>query len=104
MRYRDASHVDVGSFYDREPRLGRVYRLLGYLGVVSICWCIQRGEERSVACLMVACILVWLAAWYQVVGTLWRTAWVAAILAGAVYLTWQRLATLEPRESYEVLR
>jgi hypothetical protein len=101
MRYRDASHVDVGAFYARSPRIGRWYRLLGYLGMASVLWCAHAGQERPIACIIAALILVWLAAWYQVVGTLWRSSLVAAILAGALLLSWMRLQPDDARLAEE---
>ncbi len=101
MRYRDASHVDVGAFYARSPRIGRWYRLLGYAGIASALWCAHASQERSVACILAALILVWLAAWHQVVGTLWRSSIVAAIIASALVLTWMRAQPDDPRVAEE---
>ena len=85
MRYTDAAHVDVGSFYARNPASGKIYRLLGYLGLVlGMLWA---DEPCSVAGLLVGLLLTWLIAWYQVVGTLWRSSLVAACLFCAVKLS-----------------
>ncbi len=104
MRYRDAGHVEVGAFYARSPRIGRWYRLLGYLGTAAALWCAHANQERSIACILAALILVWLAAWYQVVGTLWRSSVVAAIIASALLLTWMRAQPDEARLAEEAQR
>ncbi len=84
MVYRDAAHVDVGSFYSRNPCWGKLYRLLGYFGIAGG---VVLGSEAELAKLLVILVLVWLAAWYQVVGTLWRSSLVAAGLLCALKLT-----------------
>lgn len=83
MLYRDAPHVDVGGFYARNPSWGKLYRLLGLVGIVLG---VLATSERQLVGLLLALILVWLAAWYQVVGTLWRSALVGACLLCAVRL------------------
>ena len=83
MRYRDAVHVDVGGFYARNPGWGKPYRLLGYVGILGA---IVAREPLQVVQLLVVLILLWLAAWYQVVGTLWRSSLVAACLLCAARL------------------
>jgi hypothetical protein len=85
MRYRDAAHVDVGSFYARRPGPGKVYRMLGHAAVVTALLVPARGDCLGV--LLLGLIVVWLAAWYQVVGTLWRSTLVAACLIAALRLT-----------------
>jgi hypothetical protein len=85
MRYRDAPHVSVGSFYSGNHQWGKCYRFAGYAGIVAACLC--RGEPEKLAVLMVVLLLLWLFAWYQVVGTLWRSSLVAALLLGAVEMT-----------------
>jgi hypothetical protein len=85
MRYGDAPHLDVGSFYARNPGWGKVYRQLGYLGLVlGVVW---SGNPSRVAILLGALVLTWLVAWYQVVGTLWRSSLVAACLYCALVLS-----------------
>ncbi len=89
MRYRDAAHVDMGSFYSRKPEMGNLYRLLGYAAMVGVVW-----HARDVAMLerlMIVLVVLWLMAWYRVVGTLWRSSTVAATLLCAVLLTLHRL-------------
>lgn len=86
MRYRDAQHVDVGSFYARLPNVGKVYRLLGLLGVAGAVYLAHVHDVRRMAVLLVFLILAWLLAWYRVVGTLWRSSLVAAIVACASFL------------------
>ncbi|MBA2480431.1 MAG: hypothetical protein H0V44_07195 [Planctomycetes bacterium] len=85
MRYRDASHVDVGSFYARLPQNGKMFRLLGYAGVIGAV--AFAHDPRRIALLLIVLIVAWLLAWYRVVGTLWRSSIVAAIIACAVILT-----------------
>lgn len=89
MRYRDAAHVDVGSFYSRKPELGKVYRLLGYAALVGVVW--HHDQVGMLERLLIALIILWLMAWYRVVGTLWRSSTVAAALLCAVLLTMHRL-------------
>lgn len=83
MRYRDAQHIDVGSFYARRPEVGRIVRLLGLIGVV----CAVLLPTTTLGWLLGGLILVWLGAWYLVVGTLWRSSMVAAILVTALRLS-----------------
>jgi hypothetical protein len=80
MLYRDAAHVDVGGFYARNPSWGKIYRLLGLLGIIG--GIVAEGQTR-LAELLIVLVLLWLAAWYQVVGTLWRSSLVAACLLAA---------------------
>ena len=87
MRYADAVHVDVGGFYARNPGWGKVYRLLGYVGIIGG---IIARERLHLVELLIVLILLWLAAWYQVVGTLWRSSLVAACLLCVVRLLMQR--------------
>ena len=83
MRYRDAAHVDTGPFYARRHVLGGWYRLLGHAGAV----CAALAPPVCLPWVLVALIVLWLAAWFQVVGTLWRAALVAGIAIAAVRLT-----------------
>ena len=83
MLYRDASHVDVGGFYARNPGWGKLYRLLGYVGVLGG---VGASDPMRLAQLLIVLVLLWLAAWYQVVGTLWRSSLVAACLLCATKL------------------
>ena len=83
MLYRDASHVDVGGFYARNPTWGKWYRLLGLVGIVGGA---LAKEPLHLTELLIVLILLWLAAWYQVVGTLWRSSLVAACLLCVVKL------------------
>ena len=94
MRYRDAVHVDMGSFYARKPEVGKLYRLLGYAALVGVVW--HAGDQAMLGRLMIALVILWLMAWYRVVGTLWRSSTVAAALLCAVLLTMHRLHLLHP--------
>ncbi len=84
MRFSDASHVDVAGFYARRPDVGFRYRWAGYVGVAGAA---ALQDPRALSALLVALVLVWLLAWYQIVGAAWRSSVVAAILACAVHLT-----------------
>jgi hypothetical protein len=90
MRYRDAAHVDMGSFYARKPALGKVYRLLGYVALVAVYWHWQ--DPDMLGRLLIGLVILWLMAWYRVVGALWRSSVVAATLLCAVALTMHRVA------------
>jgi hypothetical protein len=90
MRYRDAQHVDVGSFYARSPGAGKLYRILGHAGVAAAAIAGWRHDAGALAILLLVLIVVWLAAWYQVVGTLWRASVVAGIVACAILLAAER--------------
>ncbi len=85
MRYRDAAHVDLGSFYARRPHLGRYYRYLGYAAcVLALIW----HDRTDLSGMLLICILVaWAQAWYRLVGAAWRSSLVAAALLCAVALT-----------------
>jgi hypothetical protein len=85
MRYRDAAHVDVQGFYARNPTAGKWMRMAGYLGIVAAV--AQRGDPTRLAAVLVIMIVLWLIAWYCVVGTLWRSSLVAAILVSALQIT-----------------
>ena len=89
MRYRDAVHVDLGSFYAREPNFGKLYRLLGYGGIALACW--YHNDPDTLARLLIALVVAWLLAWYRVVGALWRSSLVSAALLCAVLLTLAKL-------------
>jgi len=84
MRYRDAAHVDVLGFYARRPQLGKFYRLLGYAGIAAG---VVACDPLRLTVLLAALVLGWLAAWYQIVGTLWRSSLVAAIALVAIKLS-----------------
>jgi hypothetical protein len=89
MRYRDAAHVDMGSFYARKPEHGKLYRLLGYAALIGVLWHAQ--HEAMLERLLIALVILWLMAWYRIVGALWRSSIVAATLLCAVLLTAHRL-------------
>jgi hypothetical protein len=89
MRYVDASHVDLGSFYARNPSWGKIYRLLGYLALMlTVLWA---EKPQRLSLLLVGLLLVWLCAWFQVVGALWRSSLVAAVLTCAMLLSMHAL-------------
>ena len=90
MRYRDASHVDVGSFYSRAPFPGKIVRLLGHGAIAAFAIAAWRHDTCLVTGLLIALLLVWLAAWWLVVGTLWRASVVAGVVACGVYLAAER--------------
>lgn len=90
MRFRDASHVDLGSFYARLPTYGRMYRWFGYGGIVLAIF--FRNQPEQLAKLLIVLGVAWLLAWYRVVGALWRSSIVAAMLACAFALTLHKVA------------
>jgi hypothetical protein len=89
MRYRDAAHVDLGSFYAREPRYGKTFRLVGYAVVVMACY--FHNDPDILGRLLIALITTWLFAWYRVVGALWRSSVVAATVLCALLLTMHKV-------------
>lgn len=89
MRFRDAAHVDLGSFYARRPELGRLYRLAGYgAGVAAVWWA---HDLARIGALLVVLLVAWLMAWKREVGALFRAPLVGAIVVCAVLLTAGRL-------------
>jgi hypothetical protein len=66
-----------------------MYRLLGYAALLAVMW--HARDEAMLGRLMIALIILWLMAWYRVVGTLWRSSTVAATLLCAALLTLHRL-------------
>ncbi len=93
MRYRDAAHVDMGSFYARKPEHGKLYRLLGYAAAVAVFW--HAHSEPMLERLLIVLVILWLMAWYRVVGALWRSSIVSATLLCAVLVTAHRLGWIE---------
>ena len=89
MRLADAAHIDLGSFYARQPGLGRVYRLTGYLACLGVVW--WAHAPHRIASLLVVLLIAWLMAWKREVGSLFRAPLVAAMLMCAVILTAARL-------------
>ena len=85
MRYRDAVHVDLGSFYAREPQFGKMYRILGYFGIVIAAW--YASDPEVLGKLFLALVVAWLMAWFRIVGALWRSSIVAACVLCAFLLT-----------------
>jgi hypothetical protein len=96
MRFRDAAHVDLGSFYARLPALGRLYRLVGYAACVGALW--WADDVHRIGTLMVVVLIAWGMAWRREVGALWRAPLVAALALCAVIITADRLGhPLHPR-------
>lgn len=85
MRYSDAKHVDVGSFYARDPFWGKRFRLMGYLFLVLVIC--HRGHAPELQLDLLVLVLLWFIAWKRVVGALWRSTLVAAMLLCAIELT-----------------
>jgi hypothetical protein len=92
MRYRDAAHVDMGSFYARRPEHGKMYRLLGYAGIVAAWWHLHDADMLSR--LLIVLVVLWFMAWFRIVGALWRSSVVAACLLCAVLVSAHRLQLL----------
>ncbi len=93
MRYRDAAHVDMGSFYARKPEHGKLYRLLGYAAAVGVFW--HAHSEPMLERMLIALLILWLITWYRIVGALWRSSILADCLLCAVLLTAHRLNWIE---------
>lgn len=92
MRYRDAPHVDLGTFYARRPQLGSYYRYLGYGACLfALAW---QDQPQAISMLLVCILVAWAMAWYRIVGAAWRTSLVVAALLCAVPLTRPILAHL----------
>lgn len=89
MRFRDAPHLDLGSFRSRLPDLGLVYRIGGIAACVGALW--WAGDPRRIAILLVLLLIAWLMAWRRAVGSLYRGPLVAAIAMCAVILTMDRI-------------
>ena len=89
LRYHDAPHVDLGSFYARRPAQGRVYRLFGYAACLGVL--VYAADPARTGALVVVVVVAWVMAWRREVGAVWRSSLVAAILMGAVLLTCARL-------------
>jgi hypothetical protein len=85
MRFADAAHVDLKSFYARRPRLGRFYRFVGYLIIVLTVGWATSPEQQAV--LLICALIAWVQAWYRAVGALWRSSLVAAALLAAALLS-----------------
>lgn len=88
MRFRDAAHVDLGSFYARRPSLGRIYRLAGYAACVAVL--VYASDPKRIAGLLVVLLVAWAMAWKREVGALWRSSLVAAIVMCAAIITCDR--------------
>ena len=92
MRYRDAAHVDMGSFYAREPQFGKMYRILGYLGIVIAAY--YSNDPEVLGKLFLALVVAWLMAWFRIVGALWRSSIVAACVLCGFLLTEAKIHVL----------
>jgi hypothetical protein len=101
MRFRDAAHVDLGSFYARRPELGRLYRLAGYGACIAAVW--WAHDIPRISALLVVLLIAWLMAWKREVGALFRAPIVAAIAICAVLISADRLGhPLQPRQAAPV--
>lgn len=89
MRYRDAPHVDLGSFYARRPAQGGIYRLFGYAACIGVL--VYAAEPARIAALLIVLAISWVMAWKREVGSVWRSSLVAAIIMCAAILTCDRL-------------
>lgn len=89
MRFRDAAHVDLGSFYARRPELGRLYRFAGYGACVAAVW--WAHDPARIGALLVVLLIAWLMAWKREVGALFRAPLVGAIAICAILLSADRL-------------
>lgn len=84
--------MDMGSFYAREPRFGKMYRILGYFAIIIAAY--FHNDPDILSRLLIALVVVWLMAWYRIVGALWRSSTVAAALLCAVLLTLAKVHAL----------
>jgi hypothetical protein len=89
MRYRDAIHMDMGSFYARQPQLGKMYRFLGYAAIIGVVW--HHQDVAMLERLLIMLVVLWLMAWYRIVGALWRSSIVSACVLCAFFITWHRV-------------
>lgn len=89
MRYKDAAHVDLGSFYARETGHGKTFRFIGYAGILMACW--YHDQPDILARLLIGLVAAWLMAWYRIVGALWRGPVVSATLFCAVLVSLHKL-------------
>lgn len=89
MRLRDAAHVDLGSFYARNPGQGKPYRLLGYAACVAVL--LYAHDPGRITGLGICLLVAWVMAWYRCVGALWRTSLVTALVFCAAVITADRL-------------
>ena len=87
MRFSDASHVDLRPFWGRRPCLGRCYGRCGLVGVFVAWYAGMTSLDTAWITLGLLCA-IWLAAWYQAVGMLWRLPLVAAILVASLQVAW----------------
>jgi hypothetical protein len=94
MRFRDAVHVDLGSFYARRPGLGRMYRLAGWAACAWVLW--NAHDTRYVGAILVLLLVAWVMAWYRCVGALFRAPLVGAILMCALLITAGRVGIQVP--------
>jgi hypothetical protein len=77
--------MDLGSFYARRPRLGTLYRYLGYAAcLLALAW---NDRPELISQLLIVVLIAWGMAWYRIVGAAWRAPLVAAALLCAVILT-----------------
>lgn len=98
MRFRDAAHVDLGSFYARRPGLGRLYRLAGCGACIAAVW--WAHDIARISALLVVLLIAWLMAWKREVGALFRAPLIAAIAICAVLISADRLGhPLQPRQA-----
>jgi hypothetical protein len=90
MSWRDGSHLDLRGFLTRRPLLGSWVRLLGHLAA-ALSVCCSLLAPWLLPWLLLGLIILWLAAWRLVVGSLWRGSLVAAIAACAAGLACHQL-------------
>lgn len=91
MRYTNADHVDYSGLHERRAQLGQVFAGLGALMIVlSICGPAYLSAQW---CLGIT-FLLWLAAWYCIIGVFYRLPLSAAILLQLVIITCQQLGWL----------
>ncbi len=91
MKYENASHVDYSGLLGRRANIGLPLAILGALLIpVSICGRLY----IDINILVVFTFLLWLLAWYLIVGTLYRLPITAAFLIQLIIVTCLKLGYL----------
>jgi hypothetical protein len=79
--------VDLLPFHARAAVAGRIFRLLGYAGIVALLLQEGRAPGWLLPGLTLLLLAAWLVAWRMAVGALWRGSLVAALLTAFLQLS-----------------
>ncbi len=90
MRYRDAAHINLDSFYARKPQAGRWFRAFGYGLLAATIASVGANQGLLVGWLLLG-LGLWICAWKLEVGALWRSSLVAQIIFALVLIPWERV-------------